>query len=233
MLEQTLRYLKTQEIWFYLVLGLLALWQIWKFSQAWDEYRGAAFGMERETAQAKINQAAIWLVLLIFMAVLIFVLVSVVAPSFPGANPLPTTTLNLMATPTITLPALQLTPGQTNEAQTTPEVVETFAPGCVPDQVMISSPKDGEVVSGIVKIQGSANIPNFGFYKYEIARPGETVWLSINAGESPVQNGDLGDWNTKLLPPGEYRLRLVVTDNQGFSLQPCEIQVSVIATPEG
>ena len=45
----------------------------------------------------------------------------------------------------------------------------------VPGQIEISMPKLGEEVSGIVPIVGTANIPNFGFYKFEIKRPSETV----------------------------------------------------------
>jgi hypothetical protein len=96
---------------------------------------------------------------------------------------------------------------------------------------MISEPKDGDTISGVVVVRGTADIPNFGFYKYEIARPGETVWLSINAGEQPVREDVLGEWVTSVLPPGDYNLRLVVADNQGKFLPACIIQVRVIAEP--
>jgi hypothetical protein len=97
----------------------------------------------------------------------------------------------------------------------------------VPGQVILTAPKAGEEVSGIITIEGTVNIPDFGFYKYEIARPGETIWLTILAGREIVQEGELGQWDTATLSPGDYMLRLVVTDNQGESLPPCVIQVRV------
>jgi len=114
-----------------------------------------------------------------------------------------------------------------------PTVGFTGSSTCVEGQVMISSPVDGSEVSGVVRISGTAQTENFGFYKYEVARPGDTVWLSINAGDEPVTDGVLGDWITTALPAGDYLLRLVVIDNQGLALLPCTIRVRVLApTPE-
>jgi hypothetical protein len=92
---------------------------------------------------------------------------------------------------------------------------------------MLSEPVDGTDITDVIEVKGTANIQNFGFYKYEIARPGETVWLTIQAGRDVVQEGDLGQWDTRTLAPGDYMLRLVVTDNQGESLEPCVIRVRV------
>jgi hypothetical protein len=92
---------------------------------------------------------------------------------------------------------------------------------------MLTEPQPGAEVTDIIEIKGTANIENFGFYKYEIARPGETIWLTIQAGRQPVQDGDLGQWDTRTLATGEYQLRLVVTDNVGNSLPACVVQVRV------
>ena len=71
------------------------------------------------------------------------------------------------------------------------------------------------------------DIPNFGFYKFEMAKSNENSWLSIEANNNAVVNGQLGNWNTTRLDPGVYQLRLVVTDNQGQALPPCVVQVNV------
>ena len=95
-------------------------------------------------------------------------------------------------------------------------------------------PQAGEEVSGIVPVVGTADLPNFGFYKFEIKRPSETIWLTIQAGNTPVQGGKLGDWDTTRLSPGDYQLGLVVVDNQAQASEPCVIQVRVsrlIETP--
>ncbi len=230
-MEEFLRYSRAYEMWVYLGLGVLALWHIRKFILAWMELRGALFGMERESAQARLNQAATMLVLVLIMMVAEFTLVSFVAPSIPGAVPLPSPTLDLLATPTITLPALE---PALQEAEVTPTPVASEEPvgeGCSPGQVMLTAPQDGERISGLVTLEGTADTPNFGFYSYEIARPGETIWLPVQVGQQPVRDGQLGTWDTSALAPGDYMLRLVVTDNQGIALTPCVIQVLVDAIP--
>lgn len=229
-MAEVLRFFRTYEIWIYLILGVLALWQIRKFIIAWEEVRGAAFGLEREAAQSRLNQAAVTLMVLLLMSVSEFVLVYIVAPSVPGAIPIPTPTINLLATATAVIPLEMQIPQAAETPSASPEAGQPVGQGCVPGSVMISSPKDGETVSGVVEVIGTADIPNFGFYKYEIARPGETIWLSLNAGEVPVKEGVLGEWITDMLPPGDYVLRLVVTDNNGQTLPPCVIQVRVAET---
>jgi hypothetical protein len=103
----------------------------------------------------------------------------------------------------------------------------TIGEGCIPDQILLTEPVEGAEVSGVIVVKGTADILNFGFYKYEIARPGDTVWLTIQAGREIKREADLGQWDTRTLAPGDYMLRLVVTDNQGASLEPCVIRVRV------
>ena len=84
-MEEALRFFRAFELWIYLLLGLGGLFYLRRFILAWQELRGAVFGLERESAQARLNQAASVLVLLLTMAVTEFFLVSFVAPSMPGA----------------------------------------------------------------------------------------------------------------------------------------------------
>ena len=51
-MEQVFQFFQAYEIWIYVTLGILILWQIRKFVLAWEELRGAFFGLEREAAQA-------------------------------------------------------------------------------------------------------------------------------------------------------------------------------------
>lgn len=229
-MAEVLRFFRDYEIWIYIVLGVFAIWQIRKFVIAWEEVRGAAFGMEREAAQVNLNQAATVLIMLLLMSVAQFVLVYIVAPSVPGAIPIPSPTLNLLATATAVLPAETLAPNTSSTPTLAAAGDLLTGTGCVPGAVEILAPKDGDTVSGVVQVMGTADIANFGFYKYEIARPGETIWLSLNAGEAPVRDGLLGEWITETLPPGDYMLRLVVTDNDGQTLPACIVQVRVETT---
>lgn len=228
-MEEALRFFRAYEVWVYLLLAFGGLIYVRKFILAWQELRGAAFGLERDSAQGRLNQSAGILVLLLTMAITEFVLVSFVAPTMPGAVPIPTPTLDLLATPTVTLPPE--TP-QTSEvllpgtATITPTLSFTEN-GCIPDQIFISYPMEGDEISGAVEITGTVDIPDFGFYKLEMKRPEETTWLTILAGNQIRQGETLGIWNTSLLPPGYHQLGLVVTDNQGKILAPCITQVRV------
>jgi hypothetical protein len=228
-MEDALRFVREYEIYIYILLGVIAAWYLRKFILAWRDLREAAFGLERETAQARLNWAASVLVFTLILAVVEFALVSYVVPTVPGAVPLFTPTLDLLATPSATLDP-NSTPGAA-----TPTLGPTLPPdvsGCIPDQINITSPTAGSSVRDTIKIIGTANIPNFGFYKYEAASVSDLTWLTIQAGNTIVENNELGPWDTTRLNPGDYYLRLVVTDNAGQSLPPCTIQVRVEAPLE-
>lgn len=229
-MEQALQFFRAYEIWIYVILGVLAVWQIRKFVLAWNELRGAFFGLEREAAQSHVNSAATMVVLLIIMAVAEFTVVTFVAPTIPGANPLPTALLDLLATPTTTLPAPTQNPNGTQAATPTPGEVAA-AEGCLVGQINLTYPLNGNRVSGSITVLGSANVTNFGFYTLQIARPGDAIWLPIQVGQQPVNNESLSTWDTSSLTPGDYMLRLVVTDNVGNEMTPCIIQVTVEALP--
>lgn len=230
-MEQVLQFFLAYEMWIYGVLGLLAFWYIFKFARAWEELRSALFGMERENAQARLNRAATMLVILLIGAVAEFALVTFVVPAVPGVLPIPSPTLDLYATPTTTLSPASLGVGQTALAPPAGETTLTptglAALGCVPGQIELLQPGDGDSINGVVTLIGTVDIENFGFYVYEISRPGETLWLPLQVGRQPVREGELGAWDTSVLSPGEYQLRLVVTDNQGNVLPPCVIRVQV------
>jgi hypothetical protein len=234
-MEEALRFFKTYESIIYLGLGGLAIWQIRKFILAWEEVRNAAFGLERESAQGRLNKTAIMLVVLMMMATVEFTLVSFVVPAIPGATPLLTPTIDLLATPTITLVAsVSETEEQGIEATPLPLASEPeFESGCIQDEVMITEPVHGASVSGQITLVGTVDIPNFGFYKYEVTRPGESIWLPIQAGREIKHEEPLGDWDTAVLPQGAYLLRLVASDNQGNEAGTCVIQINVTTPADG
>src|SRR4030042_1913347 len=86
----------------------------------------------------------------------------------------------------------------------------TFAPGAT------TAPGVTLLPSGEAEIRGTANIPNFGFYRYEYrALASGSAWRAIGAGDTPVVDGLLGVWDTRLVLPGDYAFRLVVADAAG------------------
>ena len=221
-MSDILRFFKENEVFIYLILGGFVIWQLRKFILAWGELRNAAFGLERQSAQSRLNRVTAILIFIIMLGVVEFALVSFVVPTVPGASPLETPTLDLLASPTITME-----PDLFAENLTPIPNLDTQSGNCVPGEVNIISPEDGESVRDIVEIIGSANIPNFAFYKFEMAALNDTSWLTIQAGEVITTEGRLGYWDTSLLNPGDYALRLIVVDNQGQSTEPCVIQVRV------
>lgn len=235
-MADAISFFRTFEVWIYVFLGLVGLFFVRKFILAWQELRDAGFGLERDNAQARLNQSAIVLVLLIVIAVVEFVLVSFIAPSMPVTDLLPTPTISLLMTATPTAGLVNLETSSVNESGIPTAILEgaqaTEPSGCLVGQIEFSAPINGQEASGVVEIFGTAAIPNFGFYKLEYKLPDDPAWLTFQAGNLPVQQGKLGDWDTRRLSPGEYQLGLVVVDNQARLSPPCVIQVRVTRTVE-
>jgi len=228
-MEVILPYLRNYEVWIYSFLGLIALVYLQKLIVAWKDWQGTVFGLEREVAQRRFSTALVILLLLVVFVFLEFFTVSFVAPSYPQELALPTATIDLFATPTITIAALvdasvpTVTQGATLLVMTQAQQEE----GCVPGQIEWSFPKPGQEISETIELKGTVNVPNLGFYKYQYSKPGEDVWTDIAAGNQPKVDGQIGFWNTSQLVTGDYLLRLVVLDNQNQSFPACVIQVRV------
>jgi len=225
-MPNVLSFFKDNEIFIYILLGILVVWQLRKFSVAWDALRSAAFGLEQESARARLNWSAMMLLLLLILVVVEFGVVSFIVPAVPEASPLLTPTLDVLGSPDIEadVPQVEVTSPVSDF-----QVIES---GCVSGLINIISPQANEAVSDVVEITGSANIPNFGFYKFEMASVDDPTWLTIQAGDVLVVDGLLGYWDTSRLSGGDYLLRLVVTDNQANASPPCTIQLRV-ETPAG
>ena len=201
--------------------GLFAFRRMWR---SWREWRGSVYGLEREFALRRLGQATAAAFLILALVFVEFFIATFIAPSLPATDILATPTLDLLLTPQETL-----SPEQATQAALSPvtQSVPSGMSGCIPDQIMITAPEPGTDVSGTVEITGTANVPNFGFFKYEVAPRGSQNWATISAGREPMINEVLGPWNTTSLTNGDYFLRLVITDNVGESLEPCVIAVRV------
>jgi hypothetical protein len=228
---ELLSFLKTIEVWVYLVLGVIGLFPLKKILSAWGDLQRATFGLERENAQRRLSEAAGLFFLLGLLAAGEFLLVTFVSPSIPGIQALATPTLDVLATPTATLPAGLSAPAvSTSLAAATPAPVNPVqATGCITDRMEFTFPASGEEIKGKVTLKGTVDIPDFGFYKYEFSPPGSSTWTTIAAGNELKNQADLGPWDTTQILPGEYLLRLVATDHQGDELPACIIPVRIAA----
>ncbi len=201
--------------------GLFAFRRMWR---SWREWRDSVYGLEREFALRRLAQATAAAFLILALVFVEFFIATFIAPSLPATDILATPTLDLLLTPAGTL-----SPEEATQAALSPvtQSVPSGMSGCIPDQIMITAPEPGAPVSGTVEITGTANAPNFGFFKYEVAPMGSQNWSTISAEREPKINEVLGQWNTTSLTNGDYFLRLVITDNVGVALEPCVIAVRV------
>jgi hypothetical protein len=219
------RFLDFNEPLIYIVLAIGALFSIRWLWNAWREWRQALYKLEREFSLRRMSHSLTVTLVLVILFCTEFVVASFVIPGLPAEVFMPTPTLDLLGTLAGTL-----SPEAGTQAAAAPAVEpQAGLQGCVQNQLMITSPESSDEIKGTVDIRGTVDILNFGFYKYEVAPQGSDTWVTISAGRNAIKNGSLGRWDTTALTPGDYQLRVVVTDNEGTSLPPCAIAVRVMA----
>jgi hypothetical protein len=226
-MAEILQFINNYELWIYLGLSLVGLLNLRKLILALQEWRGTFFGLERDIIQRRISEAVSILVLLFCIGIIVFGLNSFVYPGLTLDQALATPTLSPLATAAATLPSSTSQPSGGQSLMTT-QVVPSEN-GCVPGKVELSYPTNSAVLSGVVEIKGLIKVNNFGFYKYEFAPNGNPTYATIAAGhEANPANNVLGSWDTSMLVPGDYQLRLVVEDN-GNLLPACVVSVTIVA----
>jgi len=224
-MEEVFAFIAQDQAWIYALLALAGLIYIRAGLRSYVDLRKAMFGLEREQAQARLRRAGGMLGLVVAAALATFVIATFVSPAMPGSG-LPT------VVPTI---SLLTTPAPTFAPEGTAFPDATLLPsgdldssGCLNSDATLTSPENGAVLSGEAEIRGTANIPNFGFYRYEYrALASGSAWRAIGAGDTPVVDGSLGLWDTSLVLPGDYAFRLVVADTAGNAPLPCVVRVSI------
>ncbi len=228
-MKDIILFLAQIEIWFYIGLGGISLYLIVKLFSAIGQWRDAAFGLEREIAQRKFGMNLTFLVLILLLALSEFFLVTFSASTMPDMASLATPTIDLLATPTRTIAA---STGQTLTPVLVAPTATISQDGCVAGQLEWIYPQNGSEIKDVVQFEGTVNIPDFGFYKYEYTEPGNSIWKTIGGGNEPKVEENIGAWNTTQLIPGDYLLRLVVLDNKNVEFPACIVSVRVVVTEE-
>ncbi len=228
-MEYVIKFLADFEVPIYLILGIVAVVYLRRIVISLEEKRTAIFGLEREAAQRKVTAAASILILVGLLTIMEFVVATFLAGELSQVATFATPTIEMLTTPTTTLPGpvpTDATPTQTLYPQAK---IEGIISECVNDVLEIESPvHDGEV-SGVVDITGSVNTPSLGSYRYEFSTMGEPNWQTIAAGSGVRIDENLGSWYTSDLAAGPYMLRLVALDNDGKETSTCVIVVNVTA----
>jgi hypothetical protein len=221
----TIQFFTDYVVLIYLILFIALIFTLRRFHQTRRELGGAVFGLEVDIARRNQARASAILVGIGILALAEFVLVVFLVPSLPGLTTLYTPTNDLAAPVSATVPAEILA---TRNALTPSVDVPGGLIGCIPGQIMITSPEPGEQIRGSIMLMGTADIPNFGFYKYEYSPSGAEDWITIQAGRESRSEESLGEWDTSEIPPGDYLLRLVVRDNEGQALPACIVSVRIL-----
>ena len=216
--------------------GLLgALFLLLRFVAAQREVVRARHWAERESASARAYRYGfVALALLLIIAAVVFIdtqlapLVSPMdgdlPPGFQIGQPAEHPVADALPTPTLEHLVIRVAP-----AQSTPSSAERLAPTqCPTEAARITSPSSGATVWGRVEIGGSAEIPNFQFYKLEFAAgPDPAEWAYLGGAAEPVSEGRLWSWDTGGLAAGLYLLRLTVVDHSGNYPPPCDLRITL------
>ena len=228
-MEEAILFVEANQVWIYVLLGIAAAAYLRQLVRAGRQHRESIFGLERERTKSRMRASALLLGSALLLMLGTFLVATFAAPAVP-ASTRPT------AMPTLSvLPTATLAPEASGEALPTatplPAVVVDPA-GCQNPAATLRVPANGDTLSGVVEVEGTANIENFAFYKLEYISlvPG-AVWRAVWAGTTPVSDEVLGTWDTTLVIPGDYAFRLVVTDTVGNAPLPCTVQVRVQAAP--
>jgi hypothetical protein len=219
---EIINFLSKYSIWIYLGLLILFLVGVRNLLETLSRKREIVFGLERELLQNRINRIVTIMSLIFLLIMGEFLLVTFLVPSLPSASQLSTQTVNPLLSPPLS------SSNSSSETQSvTQSSLSSLPPSCVVGQVLISDPIPDQEISGEVTIMGTADVPNFGFYKYEYSPVGTDTWTTILAGRDPVIDGELGIWDTTELTSGDYQLRLVVFDNINTEYPACAITLRV------
>ncbi|MBI5670221.1 MAG: transglycosylase domain-containing protein [Chloroflexi bacterium] len=95
----------------------------------------------------------------------------------------------------------------------------------------ITSPAEGQQVSGVVQVTGSASASTLNRYQLEVATTGTNNFTIVSGPTTtPQTSGVLGTWDTTRFPNGTYTLRLAMFANNGGFLYRT-VTVNVVNVP--
>ncbi len=202
------------EAWVYGGAAALALLSLIVFWSALRRLERTPFGLEKDAARRRQNAALAGLIVAAGAAVGVFAANRyAAAPAGAPSSAGPAAAAEATAPPTST-PILGAGP------------VVVDSSGCQNPNVTLVKPTAGETLLGGYEVRGTANIPNFAFYKVEISGAATSgAWVTLVVGNVPQPGGVLGTFDTQPYQPGEYAFRLVVTDNVGQPAPACVIVV--------
>lgn len=218
------------DLWLYGLCGLVALFYLRRAWQARQDRAASFFTLEKEVATGQFLRSLSGALFCCLFAGSIYYLSNYLAselelPKVLGAEPTPILFPTPIPTPTPGPPTPALTPTPrrrivspvqhtpTPPVTSTPQVVP---PSCPDPGAQLTIPGVNQVLQGPVQVQGTAQIEDFDYYKFEFRAAGsETEWAFLQRHDQPVVGGVLGTWDVSVLPNGEYDFQLVVVRRDG------------------
>ena len=241
----------------YIGCAIGVIFYIREIVAARNDLTNSLYSLEREAASGRIARGMFMIVVFVAIAFATNVLSTVVAPQLaadalagtptPAFIPLtdtPAPTIQPSPTPTITPQPTPSLPGNTVLAATgpapdtpTPAAAASALPAasCPDPNVQLIAPTAGQIFSGDIQLRGTADAPNFAFYKFTLKGPAtnDTEQTVGDVVRAPRRNDVLGsiDSAALLAQPGVYIVSLVVVDNTGNEYPHCMVPIIVQPSP--
>ena len=214
-----------------------------------QDRRKSLYALEREAATARATRGILMILVLGLLAGATYTLSAYIVPTLatdqPAATPTPAFSL---ATET-PAPTLQPSPTRTPRPTLTPTGAATpiaptgaapaltptplpLPPASCPDpNVQLVAPAPGQTFNGSIQLRGTADTPNFAFYKFTLKGPatGEVAQTVGDVVRVARRNAVLGDIDgaALLAQPGAYLISLIVVDNTGNEFPACSVPVII------
>jgi hypothetical protein len=105
--------------------------------------------------------------------------------------------------------------------------------GCDTPGATLQVPANGQTIYDSLTVRGTASVPNFSLYKFELSGPstgGSFTPVGDKTAAMP-QLGTLGQLNLNAFQPGSYKFRLAVFDTTGTLKASCTVNVELRARP--
>jgi hypothetical protein len=226
----------------YVIAGLLLLWNIRSWFVSRGELRFAQYGLEKELAQRRGGRAVTLVLVMVELLIAVWAISTLAAPTWSDGLP-DTPAVNIAQDFFTATPAgdgeLAIDPNAPPTAG--PGILATAPPpstpvgtigpsdprrGCDPDRAWIQIPGNGQYVFEEMDIIGTANVPNFSKYRFEIKGVAQNEFSLFPVDYTqPVVNNVLGRVLPTALLPGEYRFRLTVFNTNNDVTGQCEITI--------
>jgi hypothetical protein len=214
-----------------------------------QDRRQSLYALEREAANSRAARGVMMILVLGLLAGTTYMLSTYVAPTLETNQAVATPTPPFSLASETPAPTLQPSPTRTPRPTLTPTGVAPIEPtaaavesptptplplppaSCPDPNVQLVAPVPGQTFNGSIQLRGTADTPNFAFYKFTLQGPatGEVAQTAGEVVHAPRRDAVLGDIDgaALLAQPGVYVISLIVVDNTGNEFPACTVPVII------